>query len=81
MNRKEWLKHYDKNNVLKVVDGDNKFSYSEFVDNELIHFSNADNLRSIPDVVDGLKTFTKKGIICGSAKLKMILKYHNFVVM
>ena len=77
--RKEWLKHYDKNNVLKVVDGDNKFSYSEFVDNELIHFSNADNLRSIPDIIDGLKPSQRKVLFAAfEKKIKNDVKVSQF---
>ena len=77
--RKEWLKHYDKNNVLKVVDGDNKFSYTEFIDNELIHFSNADNLRSIPDVIDGLKPSQRKVLFAAfEKKLKNDIKVSQF---
>ena len=77
--RKEWLKHYDKNNVLKVVAGDNKFSYTEFVDNELIHFSNADNLRSIPDVIDGLKPSQRKVLFAAfEKKLKNDIKVSQF---
>lgn len=77
--RKEWLKYYDKNNVLKVVDGDNKFSYSEFIDNELIHFSNADNLRSIPDIIDGLKPSQRKVLFAAfQKKLKNDIKVSQF---
>ena len=77
--RKEWLKHYNKNNVLKVVDGDNKFSYSEFIDNELIHFSNADNLRSIPDIIDGLKPSQRKVLFAAfEKKLKNDIKVSQF---
>ena len=77
--RKEWLKHYNKNNVLKVVDGDNKFSYSEFIDNELIHFSNADNLRSIPDIIDGLKPSQRKVLFAAfQKKLKNDIKVSQF---
>jgi DNA topoisomerase-2 len=32
-----------------------KASYTNFVNSELIHFSNADNIRSLPHVMDGLK--------------------------
>ena len=56
--RKEWLKHYDSNSVLdakaKTID------YSDFVNKELIHFSRADCLRSIPDCRDGLKPSQRK---------------------
>ncbi|EDV26331.1 uncharacterized protein TRIADDRAFT_23201, partial [Trichoplax adhaerens] len=35
-------------------------SYSDFVNKELIHFSNADNIRSIPSLMDGLKPGQRK---------------------
>ena len=77
--RKEWLEHYNKNNVLKIEAGDNKFSYTEFVDNELIHFSNADNLRSIPDVIDGLKPSHRKVLFAAFEKrLKNDVKVSQF---
>ncbi len=56
--RKEWLKKYDSENVLdskaKTID------YSDFINKELIHFSHADCLRSIPDIRDGLKPSQRK---------------------
>ena len=77
--RKEWLKYYNKNNVLKIVDGDNKFSYTEFIDNELIHFSNADNLRSIPDIIDGLKPSQRKVLFAAfQKKLRNDIKVSQF---
>jgi len=43
--RREWiLENYDPKNVL-VTSKDGTVSYSHFIDNELIHFSHADNLR------------------------------------
>lgn len=35
-------------------------SYTDYVNKELIHFSNGDNVRSIPSVVDGLKPGQRK---------------------
>jgi len=56
--RKSWLQKYDKHMFLNY---DNKnITYSEFIDKELIHFSNYDNLRSIPSVIDGLKPSQRK---------------------
>jgi hypothetical protein len=37
-----------------------KASYTNFVNDELIHFSNADNIRSLPHVMDGLKPSQRK---------------------
>ena len=77
--RKEWLKNYNKDNVLKIVDGDNKVSYSDFVDYELIHFSNSDNIRSIPDLVDGLKPSQRKVLYSSFKKnLKSDTKVSQF---
>ncbi len=56
--RKEWLKQHDPDNVLdakaKTID------YGDFINKELIHFSRADCLRSIPDCRDGLKPSQRK---------------------
>ena len=77
--RKNWLKYYNQDNVLKIVDGDNKVSYSDFVDNELIHFSNSDNLRSIPDLIDGLKPSQRKVLYSAfKKKLKSDIKVAQF---
>ena len=35
-------------------------SFNEFVNKELVLFSNADNIRSIPSMVDGLKPGQRK---------------------
>jgi DNA topoisomerase-2 len=56
--RKEWLKAYDKDVYL---DTDKKaVSYDEFINKEAIHFSIYDCERSIPNMVDGLKTSQRK---------------------
>ena len=56
--RKEWLKGYNKDNVLNA--SKNNITYSEFVDQEMIHFSKYDCDRSIPNMVDGWKISTRK---------------------
>ena len=56
--RKGWLEHYDKDNVLETDKND--VSYESFVDKEMIHFSKYDCERSIPNLVDGLKTSLRK---------------------
>jgi DNA topoisomerase-2 len=56
--RKKWLSHYDPTKMLIPVN--NKASYTSFIDNELIHFSNADNIRSLPHLIDGLKPSQRK---------------------
>lgn len=56
--RKEWLAEYKKDSILDQSSQD--VSYPEFVDRSLIHFSNADNVRSIPSLLDGLKPGQRK---------------------
>jgi DNA topoisomerase-2 len=56
--RKRWLSFYDQNNVINPLD--KKVTYKNFVDKELIHFSNYDNERSIPSFCDGNKTSQRK---------------------
>lgn len=50
-------------------------NYSEFVNKELILFSMADNIRSIPSVVDGLKPSQRKVLFsCFKRNLKNEIK-------
>ena len=56
--RKKWLSHYDPKKMLIPDDG--KAKYTNFVNDELIHFSNADNIRSLPHLIDGLKPSQRK---------------------
>lgn len=63
--RKEWLREYRRNVYPDF--NKTKMSFDEFVDEELIHFSNEDNERSIPSIVDGLKPSQRK-ILYGSFK-------------
>ena len=56
--RKEWLGNYDPNRHLDTTQ--NHVRYEEFIDREMIHFSKYDNDRSIPSMVDGLKTSLRK---------------------
>lgn len=56
--RKKWLSKYDPTRMLIAEDG--KTHYTNFVNNELIHFSNADNIRSLPHLIDGLKPSQRK---------------------
>ena len=57
--RKDWLKTYDRSEVVNVGPGE-KLVYEDFVNKDLIHFSNYNLERSIPSVVDGLKTSQRK---------------------
>jgi DNA topoisomerase-2 len=56
--RKDWLAAFDPKN--HRVAGQRQVCYSDFVDKELIVFSMADNQRSIPSLVDGLKPSQRK---------------------
>ena len=60
--RKGWLKEYNKNEVLNVKK--NQITHSEFIDKEFIHFSKYDCERSIPNIMDGLKTSLRKILYC-----------------
>ena len=56
-NRKDWLKTYSRENIIPPVPA---LPYEEFVDKDLIHFSNYNLERSIPNIMDGLKTSQRK---------------------
>ena len=58
--RKQWLTSYDRSRHLDVKAGGAKVNYTSFVNDELIHFSIADNIRSLPHVMDGLKPSQRK---------------------
>ena len=56
--RKEWLSNYDRNNILDYKK--TEVTYEDFINKELIHFSNYDVERSIPSFVDGMKVSQRK---------------------
>jgi DNA gyrase/topoisomerase IV subunit B len=56
--RKKWLSRYDPK--LMLIPEGKAAKYTDFVNNELIHFSNADNIRSLPHLIDGLKPSQRK---------------------
>jgi len=56
-NRKDWLKTYSRENI---PGPSSVLPYEEFVNKDLIHFSNYNLERSIPNVMDGLKTSQRK---------------------
>ena len=58
-NRKDWLKTYDRSDIVNAGPGE-KLMYEDFVNKDLIHFSNYNLERSIPNVMDGLKTSQRK---------------------
>lgn len=56
--RKEWLRQFKPGTYLDHTT--REISYADFINKELILFSMADNMRSIPSVVDGLKPGQRK---------------------
>jgi len=60
--RKKWLTEFVPGTFIDYKGG--SVSYSDFVNKELILFSNADNLRSIPSLMDGLKPGQRKIMYC-----------------
>ena len=64
--RKNWLSTYDAKRMAKA-EKDGSLAFSRFIHDELIHFSNADNLRSLPHLMDGLKPSQRK-ILFGCLK-------------
>jgi DNA topoisomerase-2 len=56
--RKVWLKKYDREETLDYTQ--NNVTYKDFINKELIHFSNYDNIRSVPSLLDGLKPSQRK---------------------
>ena len=60
--RKVWLADYDTNAILDI--NQSSISISDFVNKDLIHFSNYDNHRSIPSIFDGLKPSLRKIMYC-----------------
>jgi DNA topoisomerase-2 len=56
--RKDWLKEYDRE--LFVDTNQPLITYEDFINKEFIHFSKYDCDRSIPNLMDGLKTSLRK---------------------
>lgn len=72
--RKEWLKTYNPNDtiVYSCAKKHKVLPLNEFIHKDLKHFSNADNIRSIPNIMDGLKPSQRKVLYgtllkCGAA--------------
>jgi DNA topoisomerase-2 len=64
--RKAWLAQYNPQRMLMIAP-DGRVDYSSFINDELIHFSNADNIRSLASIMDGLKPSQRK-ILFGCLK-------------
>ena len=45
--------NYNRNEILDY--SETEVDYEDFINKELIHFSNYDNERSLPSMIDGLK--------------------------
>ena len=60
--RKMWLSDYNADTILDI--NQSSVTVSDFVNKDLIHFSNYDNHRSIPSVFDGLKPSLRKIMYC-----------------
>lgn len=70
--RKEWLSTYMSSNKQAISEdailynrvftegGNQTLSYTDFIDKDLIHYSNTDNIRSIPNIMDGFKPGQRK---------------------
>ena len=67
--RKEWVGQEDSLVVEPVYDAAEE-TFTDFVNRKLILFSKADNVRSIPSMVDGLKPSQRK-ILYGAFKKKL----------
>lgn len=76
--RKKWLKKYDRD---KTIDASkSSITYHDFINKELIHFSTYDNIRSLPNLVDGMKPSQRKVIYsCFKRDLKNEIKVAQFV--
>jgi DNA topoisomerase II len=76
--RKEWI--LDEYNASSTIEtnadsGNYSVSYEDFVNKEMIHFSHADNIRSIPSVIDGLKPSQRKVLFaCFKRNLRSEMK-------
>ena len=66
--RKEWVRQYDSGKIIE--NNIKKIPIYDFVNKDLIHFSFGDNIRSIPDLVDGLKPSQRK-ILFGVFKRRL----------
>mmetsp|Transcript_32264 Transcript_32264/g.74117 ORF Transcript_32264/g.74117 Transcript_32264/m.74117 type:complete len:738 (+) Transcript_32264:1-2214(+) len=75
--RRQWLQEtYDEDAVITTdPEQQNAVSFEDFVNQEMIHFSNAHNIRSLPSVIDGLKPSQRKVLYaCFKRNLKSDIK-------
>ena len=60
--RKLWLADYNSDCILDI--NQSSVTITDFINKDLIHFSNYDNHRSIPSIFDGLKPSLRKIMYC-----------------
>jgi DNA topoisomerase-2 len=70
--RKDYLLAYDSS---KILDGKKEVPYADFIHKDLIHFSYYDLIRSIPNVMDGLKVSQRK-ILYAGFKRNLVKEIH-----
>uniref|UniRef100_A0A7S0GB34 DNA topoisomerase (ATP-hydrolyzing) n=1 Tax=Proboscia inermis TaxID=420281 RepID=A0A7S0GB34_9STRA len=58
--RRDWIKAKYQPNVSVPVNDQKSIRYKDFFDYEMVCFSNSDNIRSIPSLMDGLKPSQRK---------------------
>lgn len=61
--RKEWLRKFKRDNMIEYTPH-MRISYTDFIDKDLIYFSNMDNDRSIPSIIDGFKPSQRMIMFC-----------------
>ena len=74
--RKKWLNRVEKDTFINYSEAQkNGINYSDFINRELVLFSQADNIRSIPHLLDGFKPSQRKVLYaCFKKKLKNEIK-------
>lgn len=71
--RKKWLSTYNREQTLDYTQ--NKIPVEDFINMDLKHFSNSDNIRSIPSIVDGFKPSQRKVLFgCIKKSIKKEIK-------
>ena len=75
--RKTWLEGYDRE--LYMDTDESQVTFKEFIGKEMIHFSKYDCDRSIPNIMDGLKTSQRKILFAAKKRnLKSEIKVAQF---
>ena len=74
-NRKLWLANYDRNNIIDIES--TNLTIHDFIHKELIHFSNEDNIRSLPNMLDGLKPSQRKVLFTLLKPIKYVVYFAN----